>query len=457
MKNNILQVLLLLASALYGLSLNAQTPCSIVSAPFYESFDNGTQPQCWDNLSSDPSTSPDNFWNFNDQGDYGAVNNGRLAGKFTKADGSNPNPDSMMLISPEIDLSQLTTPFLSFEWFSNNTDFPGDNNPLIIDVFNGTSWTNLDTLSGDSSAWRFQNYDLAAFMNQTIQVRFMVNQTLTVNPAVFNDILLDEVRIDDCVSTTGQDGSIDVCRVDGAINLNDNIIVKPNGGGIWSFPNQPWILTQDSILNVEYLIAGTYEVYYVERLVCYDTTVATINVVNSNSSGNPVDEYIVCEDETFSLFDMLLGNVDLGGTWFDYMGGSINGSTTAAPSISGYYQYTYIVYNAPCPNDSTIVGLSVVECGFPWNPPISVTKQDFQNISISPNPATDHIRILNPSNTSALKVEMVDLNGRIVLKENKALNNAEEAILDINHFEKGFYTLRIYSKEGQKTFKIVKQ
>ncbi|PWH85058.1 T9SS type A sorting domain-containing protein [Brumimicrobium oceani] len=455
MKTTLLKALLTFTAFALGFNLNAQTSCLPVPAPFYESFDSGAAPTCWDNLSSDPSTSPDNFWKFNDQGDYGAVNNGRLAGEFAKADGSNPNPDSMMLISPEIDLSALTTPYLSFEWFSNNTDFPGDNTPLIIDVFDGTTWTNLDTLSGDSSAWRFQNYDLNAFMNQSIQVRFMVNQTLTSNQAIYNDILLDEVRIDDCVSTTGQDGSVDVCHVDGAINLNDNIIIKPNGGGDWFFPYQSGYLTQDSILNVSTLIPGTYQAYYVERLVCYDTTIATINVIGSNSSGYAVDEYTVCENQIFALFDMLLGNVSLGGTWFDYAGNPINGSTTAAPSITGYYQYTYVVYNAPCANDSTTVGLSVVECGFGW-PDVGVHEQDFQNISVFPNPATEYIKIMNPSNENTLKIEMRDLNGKNVLEENKALNNSHEAIININYLEKGIYTLRIFNGEGQNVYKIVK-
>jgi len=49
------------------------------------------------------------------------------------------------------------------------------------------------------------------------------------------------------------------------------------------------------------------------------------------------------------------------------------------------------------------------------------------------------------------------MNGRIVLVENKALNNATEATLAIDYLERGIYTLRVYNSEGQKTFKIVKQ
>lgn len=449
---NITLIILLTSSSFIG----AQTNCLPVSAPFYESFDSGTIPTCWDNLSSDPSTSPDNFWKFDDQGDYGAVNNGRLAGDFAKADGSDPNPDSMMLMSPEIDLSQLTTPFLSFEWFSNNTDFPGDNVPLIIDVFDGTTWTNLDTLLGDSSAWLFQNYDLSAFMNQTIQVRFMVNQTLTTNHPIYNDILIDEIRIDNCVSTTGQNGSKSFCILNGVVHLNDNIIVKPNGGGYWSYPPQPNLIN-GAHFNVSSLTVGaSYDVYYIERLVCYDTTVATISFYNYESAGIG-GATSVCPDEPIPLFSVLTGYVSPGGTWYDFTGNALPNSLPKAQTIPGNYDYTYVVINTNCPDDSAVVIVSVIpDCGW-WDPPVSTTKHELKNISVSPNPATNHIKIHNPSNVSALKVEMIGLNGRIVLEENKALDNAAEAVLDINHLEKGIYTLRIYNSEGQNIYKIVKQ
>ena len=51
---------------------------------------------------------------------------------------------------------------------------------------------------------------------------------------------------------------------------------------------------------------------------------------------------------------------------------------------------------------------------------------------------------------------MLDMNGRIVLVEDKALNNASEVTLVIDFLERGVYTLRVYNDEGQKTFKVVK-
>ena len=428
------------------------TDCGIAVAPFYEGFNNAVQPQCWENLSADPSTSVNNFWNFNDQGDYAAANNGRNAGEFTKVDGNSPYGDSVMLISPQIDISQLATPYLSFEWFSNNTNNPGDNVPLIIEVNDGTSWTLLDTLRGDSPDWEFVNYDLSPFIGNVIQVRFMVNKTLTTSFSYFNDILLDEFRVADCISRGGVDGSFDICRLDSNVNVNDNIIVKPNGGGEWSFPSQPAFLTQDSIFGVTYLPAGTYEVYYVERYVCYDTTTATINVFGPSSAGTDGAD-TVCKNEPIDLYAAIGGNVDFGGQWYDFTNSALPNSQPKAEPIPGNYNYFYVANNGVCPADSSIVTIKVLDtCDF-----LALGEELFTDISVYPNPATSQLNIVNPSNAAALRVEMFDMNGRTVLIENKALNNASEATLAIDHLEKGIYTLRVYNSDGQKTFKIVKQ
>jgi len=428
------------------------TDCGIAVAPYYEGFNSAMQPQCWENLSSNTSASTNNFWKFDNGPAYGAQNHGRPNGTYAWSDGSSTTPDSMMLITPEIDISQLVTPYLSFEWFSNNTNNPGDNVPLIIEVFDGTAWNLLDTLQGDSTEWLFVNYDLSAYSSNIIQVRFMTNQVFPSTLAQYNDILLDEVRIDDCISLGGQDGSFDICRRDSNVNLNDNIIVKPNGGGVWSFPSQPTFITQDSIFGVTYLPAGSYDVFYVERYVCYDTTTATINVFKPSSAGFDGAD-TVCKNEPINLFGALSGNVDSGGDWFDFTNTMLPNSQPNAQAIPGNYNYFYVANNGVCPADSSIVTVKVSDtCDF-----LALGEELFTDISVYPNPATSQLNIVNPSNTAALKVEMFDMNGRVVLVENKALNNASEATLAIDHLEKGIYTLRVYNNEGQKTFKVVKQ
>jgi hypothetical protein len=171
--------------------------CAPELAPFYEGFNNGVLPTCWENLSSEVTTDLDAFWKFNHASNFAAAANGKTVGTYAMSDGAFPYADSVMLLTPFIDLSTLANPELTFEWFSNNAKYPGDNVPLIIEINDGTSWNYLDTLRGDNTAWVNEFYDLAAYAGDTIQVRFMVNQDFPLGPAFYNDILLDEITIDE--------------------------------------------------------------------------------------------------------------------------------------------------------------------------------------------------------------------------------------------------------------------
>src|SRR5690554_3508366 len=178
--------------------LTVTTLCDVFAAPFFEDFNAGALPNCWDNLSSDPSTSANNFWKFTGTPGYGASSNGKTAGTYAWVDGSSPFSDSIMLITPLIDISALTVPALSFEWFGNNTDNPGDHNPFVVSVHDGTQWHFIDSLDGDSPEWRERLYDLSPYAGNIIQVRFMVNNALLGSSlAYYQDILLDDVRIDE--------------------------------------------------------------------------------------------------------------------------------------------------------------------------------------------------------------------------------------------------------------------
>jgi|GEM_PF-5136734 len=172
------------------------TACVTYTAPFAEAFSNGTLPNCWTNTSSDPVAN--GLWKFAGNGDYGAAANGRTPSTFAWADGSSPAVADVTLITPWIDISGLTNPELTFEWFSNNTDTPGDNTQLIVDVYDGTTWTNIVSLSGDNPNWLFQFYSLSAFSGP-IQIRF-VNKQTTATSAYYNDILLDNVTVNEAIT-----------------------------------------------------------------------------------------------------------------------------------------------------------------------------------------------------------------------------------------------------------------
>jgi hypothetical protein len=184
------------------------TPCDSFPVPFLEAFSTGTIPSCWATTSS--NTVPNGLWKFAGAVDYDNGNT-RPDGTFAWVDGSDPSTISdVTLLSPNINLAGLTVPELVFDYFSNNEQtYP--NNIFKVDVFNGTTWTNVYTNNTSSPTWRTINISLAAYTGTTIKLRFVVDKTAApVGWAFYNDILLDNVIVQEtpaCPPPTGVSAS----------------------------------------------------------------------------------------------------------------------------------------------------------------------------------------------------------------------------------------------------------
>jgi hypothetical protein len=425
------------------------TPCDVYLAPFYESFDNGVQPNCWENVAT--GTASTDFWQFDGAPGYAAANNGRPDDTYAWSDGSGSEPEGT-LITPFIDVTTIIDPYLTFEWFSNNENTPGDNVPLYIEINGGTVWTPLDTLSGDSTEWMRASYDLSAYEDSTIRIRFITDHTVTSGLAFYNDILLDEVRVWSCTYEAGADNATDVCRLDEMVDLNSTINIVTEGGR-WDFPLDQSLVVDDTMLNVQILPSGTYDAFYIVEAACQsDTAFATITIYPPSSAGeNGTLE--VCLNQPIDLFSGLNGNIDLGGTWYDPSNTPIAGSQPVASNVPGNFNYDYIASNGVCPADTSLLVVTVDgSCDY-----LSIGEEQLSEINVYPNPATDVVNISNPSNSEALSIVMFDVNGRVVLSDANALLNVSEASINIQDLQKGIYTLRIYNDKGQRTFRIVKQ
>jgi len=75
-------------------------------------------------------------------------------------------------------------------------------------------------------------------------------------------------------------------------------------------------------------------------------------------------------------------------------------------------------------------------------------------LSVYPNPATNVINISSTINATINKVEMTDLNGRVVLSQNVNATSGQVAIADL---ATGVYMLKIATDQGTAVKKIVKQ
>ncbi len=201
-------------------------PC-LSAAPFSEDFNSGSLPNCWTNNSSNPSGN--GLWKFTGTPGYAAGSNGKTAGTYAWTDGSTPATADVTLTTPLIDVTALNVPMLSFEWFSNNTNNPGDNTTLHIEVNNGSGWTNVASLAGDDPNWVQEDIILTAYANDTIEIRFINDQT-TAGTAFYNDILLDDVSVVEAPTCLPVD-SLQTANV--GTNSLDLSWVDPGTGSVW--------------------------------------------------------------------------------------------------------------------------------------------------------------------------------------------------------------------------------
>ncbi|MBO9693113.1 T9SS type A sorting domain-containing protein [Chryseobacterium sp.] len=187
------------------------TVCGTVSAPFSQNFDAGISPNCWSNVNPTATTTDANlFWKFTGSADYGAntANNGKAAGTYAWVDASSPysgaGVNTVQLVTPPINLTGLTAPFVSFDWFKNHSTSTSttvspstyDNNKLTVEVNNGNGWVTIFSDNSNLNQWRTVGVPLAAsYIGATIQVRFTVDKNVSGNGYFYDDVLLDNVEV----------------------------------------------------------------------------------------------------------------------------------------------------------------------------------------------------------------------------------------------------------------------
>ena len=185
--------------------VSAQT-CNPVPVPFLQSFSTGALPTCWTN--QNPTTTSTNVnvrWKFSGSAGYGATGNGgKAAGSFAWVDASSPYIDehNVELISPQINLTGLTNPYVKFEWFKNHlTSSTGtvpnyEHNRMKLEVNNGNGWVQVWSDNSNAPEWRTVGIPLAAsYVGATIQLKFTVDKDVLGDGYFYDDVLLDEVQV----------------------------------------------------------------------------------------------------------------------------------------------------------------------------------------------------------------------------------------------------------------------
>ena len=168
------------------------------TAPYIQSFDNDTTPSCWTNPVNIVFGTPIYWYSANNtSSNPGAYAPSGLAATIGDHTGNNGFymyayrgwNSTLQLTSPDIDVSSLSTPTLSFWMFAHTTS--AQNNVLTVDVYDGIWHPAVATFNQSNPNWTNKTVNLAAFAGDTIKVRFRRGNTFNGN----QDILLDDVFI----------------------------------------------------------------------------------------------------------------------------------------------------------------------------------------------------------------------------------------------------------------------
>ena len=176
------------------------TLCNAFVAPYLENFDSlpltspyTDLPNCWE-----PQTGPD-YWDVTDD----ATNTGHTylpnigdhtttTANYMWIDASSDITANEM-VSPLIDMSGLTTPYAGF-WFASDNTTNTINHTIALDVWDGTSWLNIATESGNFTGW----VEVAATVPSTVPTTTKFRIYATANPAgTTSDYFYNDLGVDD--------------------------------------------------------------------------------------------------------------------------------------------------------------------------------------------------------------------------------------------------------------------
>jgi hypothetical protein len=452
-----------------------QTECAAIVAPFLETFNDTIIPSCWlahnqlDSVNQNAIWKSTNSLGFPAYGAAGQLNHSGNGGFALGVDGSFPFPlDSVALRTPFFDVSQLKDPELRLWLFSNNTNYPGENNTFKIDFFNGTHWLNSAlTYEADSPGWVELRLQLDSLnVSGDIRFRFLVDKD-SLNAAFYNDIIIDDISI---IDGFGLDCDIpdnlqiaqihcDSATLSWTANpTNNNTRLKIGPLGFDFETAGTWIYNVTSPYTLNGLTKGTdYDVYIVDS--CTDGIGINNISFTTNTALLPTISYtknVLSFTDTSVTYVFDASNTNGGNTFkWDFGNGNIvHGDSVTWTYYTNYSNAVSLDVENSCGVSSTWFTVLVNNIG------ILETLSQNSSIAIYPNPSHGEFTI----ELEGLKDEVSDITvfnelGVVIYKQEvKVQSNNTQIELNLSGSKPGLYFLVLQNgKEVKTTQKLLIQ
>jgi len=232
------------------------TSCGVNTAPWNESF-SSAMPNCWSEsgnmtaLYNSGTVQTGDNWNFTDYNAYAGYYM-HIGGNyqdltpfpfgycaFVNGNEGTGTYGPATLTSPEVSVVPLTNPEVSF-LLNSNRETDTVNALLTVEASNdnGTTWSSVASLQGNTNGWQRQHVSLSAYTGDTVQVRFVYSEPDT---AQLDHIAIDEISIGEAVTcfeisnlslsnVTGN--SVDLNWVAGGSEASWDILASSSSGNV---------------------------------------------------------------------------------------------------------------------------------------------------------------------------------------------------------------------------------
>jgi hypothetical protein len=172
------------------------TNCSTLVAPITETFSSSSAPTCWSQSASSGGPwvfgTPGGFtWNTSGCADVPTDHTSGGGTNYAALDFSGNNDSAVVLEMVDVDVSALTTPYLSFYYYMCNSN----PNSLFVESWDGSSWNSVVSNTNGTSGWEEIAISLTSHTYGSSLVRLRFRAEPVVIRYWYGDAAIDDVSI----------------------------------------------------------------------------------------------------------------------------------------------------------------------------------------------------------------------------------------------------------------------
>ncbi|MEZ4801268.1 MAG: proprotein convertase P-domain-containing protein [Gelidibacter sp.] len=318
--------------------------------------------------------------------------------------------------------------------------FSADNQTICLDNNNTINFTDTTSPSASSWAWTFEGGTPATSTDQNPTVTYATEGTFDVTLSVTNEFGTDEITLADFVTTLIGDNcpactsptntTVVPISSSGAGIAYTSIINVPGGGEITD-------------VNVTVNITHTWDDDLDITLISPLGTIVEL----TSDNGDDGDNY------TNTIFDQQASTSITAGT------APFTGSFIPEGNLSNFNgedaagNWTLRIVDDANQDGGQLNSWTLEVC---VEPSLSVGENEFDAFSMFPNPNHGSFTIqLNSSSSDNIKVDVYDIRGRAIFKNNYRNNSTFNQVINLDNAQSGMYLVKVSDGEREVTRKII--